>query len=879
MKSPSLQFYKKLSIIILLLLALVSVYFTVSGQSFATDGSTPQDVALSTTIATSNDSFAIPPDTMGAVGPTQFLLTLNSRVETFDKVHAIPDNALNTTLAAFFQSAQEPSRTFITDPQVRYDGSSGHWFVSALGDCDRLLIAVSGGPIITATDWRFHYFFPQNGTFSCASHTQYFVDQPWLGVDTRAVYLSGTDIIHDFPTPVPGGYFDAFVIDKNNLINNTNLVQNVYRFPSIGRSQQAGINYPRGVTNYDPNATNGWFIGNDGDQRNRLVLRKVSYDANNVPSLSADIFVTVDAFYAPDANVPQPTPQPTSTRGTLGIGAELFKQLTSSTLRNGEIWTSHTIAVNNLGQAVPTCESGFTDPSCRDALHWYRINVTGATPQVTASYTIFDPNNYYVFGSVMVSGQGNALFGMTISGQSTFPSAGAAYLLAGTTVPSGLVATQAGTAPYYPSSGVDSGNPLRWGDYSFTSLDPCDDMTMWTLQEYAFSSTAWGLWAAKVRASPPQISNVTSAVGRTHKATVIITGSDFYNPNITTYCHIPIQISTGPSVVARLVSYSPTTLTVEVNTCMATALETMTVVNPDQQVSQRDFSVTNIQQTHCPADYPGVYRPSQGVFYMKTGFTGTPADLTVQFGAPKWYPVTGDWNGDGFDTPGVINPANSVVYLTNTTNGLGTANYTFVFGNPGDKPLAGKWTATATHDGIGVFRPSNGLIYLRNELSTGFADFTMVLGNPSDIGITGDWNSDNIDSPGVYRPSNGIFYLSNKVTNGIIFGDISFPYGLPGDLPVAADWTGGGFSSIGVYRPSDNIFRLKYTLAAGNPDQFFAFGQSGDLPLMGHWLGSAVSPPPPPAQSGIIVPSTPLPVTPIVQPTNKPTLDAASFDG
>ncbi len=45
----------------------------------------------------------------------------------------------------------------------------------------------------------------------------------------------------------------------------------------------------------------------------------------------------------------------------------------------------------------------------------------------------------------------------------------------------------------------DPGGPegRRWGDYSYTSLDPIDDMTMWTIEEFCDATDSWGVRVVK----------------------------------------------------------------------------------------------------------------------------------------------------------------------------------------------------------------------------------------------------------------------------------------------------------------------------------------------------------------------------------------------
>src|SRR4029077_11453520 len=91
----------------------------------------------------------------------------------------------------------------------------------------------------------------------------------------------------------------------------------------------------------------------------------------------------------------------------------------------------------------------------------------------------------------------------------------------------------ASNTSYNPSDG----SPHRWGDYSFTSVDPSDDMTMWTIQEFCAGANTYGLEVAKLIAPPPAAPASASssvATGQT-SASVTITGtsssgSGFFDP-------------------------------------------------------------------------------------------------------------------------------------------------------------------------------------------------------------------------------------------------------------------------------------------------------------------------------------------------------------
>jgi len=225
----------------------------------------------------------------------------------------------------------------------------------------------------------------------------------------------------------------------------------------------------------------------------------------------------------------------------------------------------------------------------------------------------------------------------------------------------------------------------------------------------------------------------------------------------------------------------------------------------------------------------GVFRPTNGIIYLKNSNTSGFADLNLVYGIAGDQPVAGDWNGNGVDSMGIYR--NGVFYLRNS-NTTGAADIVFPFGAAGDLPIAGDWNGDGI-DTIGVYRSSQGVFYLRNSNTAGPADMVFVLGNPGDVPIAGDWNGDGITTTGVFRPSNGIIYLKNSNTSGN--ADIYLVYGIAGDLPVAGDWNGDGLDSVGIYR--DGLFYLRNSNTQGFADMVFALGNFGDVPVAGDWDG------------------------------------------
>jgi hypothetical protein len=233
-------------------------------------------------------------------------------------------------------------------------------------------------------------------------------------------------------------------------------------------------------------------------------------------------------------------------------------------------------------------------------------------------------------------------------------------------------------------------------------------------------------------------------------------------------------------------------------------------------------------------DTTGVFRPANGLLYLKKRNETGIADMALNYGLGGDYPVVGDWDGNGTATIGIYR--SGYFYLRNeNTNGF--AEVVFRFGDPGDQPLAGDWNGDGV-DTIGVYRPSTGQFLLRNSNSEGDPATSFYLGNVGDVGIAGDWDGNGIDTTGVFRPSNGVIFLKNKNSTG--FADIALNYGLPGDQPVTGDWDNDGVDTIGVYR--NGTFYLRNSNTIGFAEVIFGLGNPGDMPIAGDWDGFPDSP-------------------------------------
>ena len=195
------------------------------------------------------------------------------------------------------------------------------------------------------------------------------------------------------------------------------------------------------------------------------------------------------------------------------------------------------------------------------------------------------------------------------------------------------------------------------------------------------------------------------------------------------------------------------------------------------------------------------------------------------FGNPGDVPFMGDWNGDGVATPGLYRRSDGFVYLRNS-NTQGIADTTFYFGNPGDRPLVGDFNGDGK-DTVSIYRESEARVFVINRLGVnggglGAADYSFYFGNSGDVPFVGDFNGNGIDTVGLYRQSSGFVYFRNSLSTGV--ADLDFFYGNPGDVILAGDWDGDGDDTVAVYRPSDGRVYVNLRNAPTTADYYVYVG-------------------------------------------------------
>jgi hypothetical protein len=626
-----------------------------------------------------------PPDDMGAIGPTQYIVAVNGIIRSFNSTTGVADGVLNVNPNVFFTSVMTPpvASNFTSDPRIRYDRFSGRWIIiiidvpgGAGALANKVLLAVSNSSTITpGTTWTFSSFLGEAGVF---------FDYPTIGIDVNAVYIGGNMF------SLAGAFLhtNGYVINRNNLVSGGPYT--VYPFPNLAVGGGAGPITPQGVDNFDITATQGYFIGVDNATFGTLMLRRVTSPAGT-PTISANISVTVSS-----TSTPHSVAHLGNTGGTNGNLDAIDDRLYAAMIRGGHLWTAQTIYVN---------ATGTTTSANRNGVRWYDLTNLAATPTVSQFGTIFDPAasgpRWYFFPSVMATGQGHAAFSLTTAGTGFRANAATTGRLAsdasGTTQTVAL--TTASVTAYNPSG--DPGGPSRrWGDYSYVSLDPLDDMTMWMVNQYCAGTDVYGCNVTKLIAPPPATPASclpSSALAGQASVNVVVTGtvvsgSGFYDPGANlaapalAFHHISAVVSGG--VVVNSVTYTdPTHITVNINTTGAAAgLQTITVTNPDGQ-SVAGGAILRICPVIAVLNPAGATGTAGAVFSKTFTATGGAPAMTYSTSSPLPAGLTLSSGGVLSGVPSVTGTFPIVVTVTDANGCTGTGTtYTLLIGCPVESP-------------------------------------------------------------------------------------------------------------------------------------------------------------------------------------------------
>jgi len=382
----------------------------------------------------------LPPDTCGSVGPDHFVAVVNQNLSVYDK--GTGTRLVNTGLANFWNTGSSAG-----DPRSVWDEHSGRYFIVATDFNTRLWFAMSLTSDATGS------WFKTSINLSQGVDANRWPDYPTLGVDASGVYSASYMV-------GGGGQMSLFAIDKAPLVDGS---------PNIG-SVTAWRNLPwegaiqPAVTHGNPGRE--YCVSRQSSTRMRV--RYVQGPLNS-PSLVEAGWASIPSHSSPP-NAPA--------QGSVAPLDCLDWRPMNAVYRNGSVWTTHGVAVNG-----------------RAACRWYEIDTS--TVNAVQTGTISSSTHWYMMPSISVNANDEAVLGFSGSNADQF--AGAYFAGRVATDPAGQmsdpVLLKSGNAAY---NTVDSSGVNRWGDYSLTSVDPTDDVTIWTIQEFTRSTDQWGTRIGKL---------------------------------------------------------------------------------------------------------------------------------------------------------------------------------------------------------------------------------------------------------------------------------------------------------------------------------------------------------------------------------------------
>ena len=455
-----------------------------------------------------------PPDSTGAIGPSNYVEMVNSSIAVYDR-------SLNlVTRATFDNFVGQPSGVPLCDPQIEWDPAANRWLFE--------ILYCGGGGQVFVVGWS---KTSDPATLSSAGWCEIVVstgsrlfDYPKLGHNSNYLIVGGN--FYNLPSTFVTAGIAWTALPANgdttcpsnpiitgttaNPLKNGDAVTSAFTPVPVNTITGATDGYV--VSAYDPagNTTNG---GNGGPPIPQSKLAVWHLDSAGVLHQDADIAVTTYAmpFSAPQLN------------GTTHLLDTLDGRLTQAV---GDpttgIWTQHTVNNSLTGRSVVT---------------WYKITASGSATTLADVGTISDPNDW-VFNAAIsprFDAQGAAIQ-YNRSSLTTYPVIAAQIRLAST--PAGqmepgelVLATSSNFDSDFTCNNPNTNFPCRWGDYSAATPDPVQTNVVWGTNEFNTASGSAPAWSdenfALIGPAAPRAPTAVVAAPGDNSATVTWTPSTF----------------------------------------------------------------------------------------------------------------------------------------------------------------------------------------------------------------------------------------------------------------------------------------------------------------------------------------------------------------
>ena len=436
--------------------------------SAATDSTLQSLPPVNSFAAVADNGAVIPPDTEGAVGPNHLMEALNSQIVIQDR----SGNTLSAITNSTFWSSLGITESF--DAHILYDPYAQRWiFSSAAGEKSSdsaILIGVSQTSDPTA-GWNLY-------RVNLGSSANW-IDYPTLGFNKNWIVVQA----------------NVFTIAGDNFVNSTIWAFDKADLYAGGSGKYTVLTPASGftqvpATTMDPDQSTMYLLETSSSGSGQLRIDTIT------GAVGSEV-LTTGAAYPTGPSAWQTFSPVTNFAPQLGSSENIDTEdgrIQSCVYRNGSLWASHTVYLPATG--TPT----------RTAAQWWQINVNASGfGQVQQFGRIDDPSavNFYAYPSLAVNRYGDVMLGYTHFGTGIYASA--AYSMHLATDPANTmeseVVLKAGEASYFKDFGTGDN---RWGDFTASVVDPVDDTSMWTIQEYAGQNNMWGTWWGELMPRGPR---------------------------------------------------------------------------------------------------------------------------------------------------------------------------------------------------------------------------------------------------------------------------------------------------------------------------------------------------------------------------------------
>ncbi len=442
----------------------------------------------------------IPPDTMGAVGRTQY-------VETTNGAYAVYDKNTGTRLSlqsdvAFWAAAGQTGAN--GDTRIMYNAAASRWVMVSFGaNVKDLQIAVSDTDNALGT-WKSTKFEGYAGLGFGGT-----ADYPTLAIDKNAIYIGTNNF-----APATSGGSNSFRGTTLNVIP----IDSVFSAgaPTVAGMKQIVTPFTNSASDQDNGfalqGVNSSSAGSTGTvvAASLFAFDNVAFKVNGLTTTSAagatkgtTEYLGMDAFTSPGA-AHQPAATVAANRRVVDAGDE---RISSSVYEvNGRIYTVNTVNSTADGR-----------DETRVRVTVFDANTFAIIDQRDIGETGYD----YFQGSIAVNDEGDVVIGYNRSGLDA--ATGKISFMARTfeTAPTGvLISTslemllkESLTDDYHNGSlfGAAAAGRQRWGDYSQVSIDPTNNERFYLIGEFAreynlaqfghpggTGGSRWGTWISVI---------------------------------------------------------------------------------------------------------------------------------------------------------------------------------------------------------------------------------------------------------------------------------------------------------------------------------------------------------------------------------------------